>query len=54
MSIWTVREPSFTEMMQEPIIRAVMARDEVAEAELRLLLDRIREAIDERESLRRH
>ncbi len=35
-------EPSLTEMMREPIIRAVMDRDAVAESDLRRLLDRVR------------
>jgi hypothetical protein len=36
------QEPSLNEMMQEPIIRAVMARDSVKETELRSLLERVR------------
>ena len=35
------REPSLNELMQEPIIRAVMARDAVEEAALRRMLDRL-------------
>jgi hypothetical protein len=35
------REPSLNELMQEPIIRAVMASDDVEEAKLRRMLDRI-------------
>ncbi len=37
-------EPSLNEIMQEPIIRAVMERDAVREADLRLLLERVRNA----------
>jgi hypothetical protein len=36
------REPSLNEMMQDPIIKAVMQRDAVQEAELRRLMDRMR------------
>ena len=38
------REPSLNEMMQDPIVKAVMARDAVKEAELRRLMDRLRAA----------
>jgi hypothetical protein len=41
------KEPSFNEMMREPIIRAVMECDAVEETELRGLLDRMRVAYDE-------
>jgi hypothetical protein len=36
------REPSLNEMMQDPIIKAVMRRDAVKETELRTLIDRVR------------
>jgi hypothetical protein len=39
------REPSLNEMMRDPIIRAVMARDEVAEHEVRRLLDEMRRIV---------
>jgi hypothetical protein len=35
------REPSLNEMMQDPIVKAVMLRDAVKEAELRRLLERV-------------
>ena len=35
------REPSLNELMQEPIIRAVMASDDVEEKTLRRMLDRL-------------
>ena len=35
------REPSLNEIMQDPIVQAVMLRDAVEEAELRRLLERI-------------
>jgi len=40
------REPSLNEMMQDPIVQAVMLCDAVQEAELRLLLERIGAAYD--------
>jgi hypothetical protein len=43
MQCWC-REPNFNEMMQDPIIRAVMRRDAVQEGELRRLMDRARAA----------
>ncbi len=51
------REPSLNELMQEPIIRAVMARDAVEEAALRRMLDRLSavyRAADGRMDARRH
>jgi hypothetical protein len=39
MAPWARIEPSLNELMREPIIRAVMARDAVAETDLRRLLD---------------
>ena len=42
MTPWACREPSLNEIMQEPIIRAVMARDAVGEADVRRLLDGVR------------
>jgi hypothetical protein len=36
------REPSLNEMMQDPIVRAVMQCDAVQETELRRLIDRVR------------
>jgi hypothetical protein len=44
MAPWSEIEPSLNELMQEPIIRAVMARDAVEEAELRLLFARVQNA----------
>ena len=38
------REPSLSEMMQDPIIKAVMRCDAVKEAELRRLIERVRAA----------
>src|SRR5271154_6679799 len=35
------REPSLNELMRDPIIRAVMARDAVEETALRRMLDRV-------------
>ena len=35
------REPSLNEMMQDPIVKAVMARDAVKEVDLRRLIERI-------------
>jgi hypothetical protein len=35
------REPSLNEMMQDPIVKAVMLRDAVKEADLRRLMDRV-------------
>ncbi len=35
-------EPTLTELMREPIVRAVMDRDAVAESDLRRLFDRVR------------
>jgi hypothetical protein len=35
------REPSLNEMMQDPIVKAIMARDAVKEADLRRLMARI-------------
>lgn len=36
------REPSLNEMMRDPIIKAIMQRDAVKEAELRGLIERVR------------
>ena len=36
------QEPSLSELLREPIVRAVMACDLVEEAELRRLIDRAR------------
>ena len=38
------REPSLNEMMRDPIVKAVMQRDAVKEAELRGLIERVRAA----------
>jgi hypothetical protein len=38
---WAAIEPSLNEIMQEPIIRAVMARDAVEETDLRRLLAQV-------------
>jgi hypothetical protein len=38
------REPSLNELMQEPIVMALMRRDAVQEAELRRLLARVGDA----------
>jgi hypothetical protein len=35
------REPSLNEMMQDPIVRAIMARDAVKEVDLRRLMARV-------------
>ena len=35
------REPSLNEIMQDPIVKAVMLRDAVEEAELRRLLEQV-------------
>jgi hypothetical protein len=35
------REPSLNEMMQDPIVKAVMARDAVKETDLRRLIERV-------------
>jgi len=35
------REPSLNEMMQDPIVKAVMARDAVKEIDLRRLIERV-------------
>ena len=48
MAMWAAIEPSLNELMQEPIIQAVMARDAVKETELRRLMGRVRAAMDER------
>lgn len=40
------REPSLNELMREPIIRAMMACDAVEEAELRRLLEKLKDAYD--------
>jgi|GEM_PF-5225426 hypothetical protein len=37
-------EPSLNEVMQDPIVRAVMRCDAVKESELRRLIDRVRAA----------
>ncbi len=42
MMLCNCREPSLNELMQEPIVRAVMARDAVEESELRDLIGRLR------------
>jgi hypothetical protein len=36
------REPSLTELMRDPIVKAVMACDAVKETELRHLIERVR------------
>lgn len=45
------KEPSLNELMQEPIIRAVMASDAVREPDLRQLLAQVRDAYDTPRSL---
>jgi hypothetical protein len=35
------REPSLNEMMQDPIVKAIMARDAVKEVDLRRLMARV-------------
>jgi hypothetical protein len=46
------KEPSLNELMQEPIVRAVMACDAVEESELRDLIERLRLPSAERENRR--
>jgi hypothetical protein len=43
MQCWS-REPNLNEMMQDPIVKAVMLRDAVQEGDLRRLLARTRAA----------
>jgi hypothetical protein len=43
MQCWC-REPNLNEMIQDPIVRAVMRRDAVQESELRRLIARARAA----------
>ncbi len=40
------KEPSLNELMQEPIIRAIMASDAVREPDLRQLLAQVRDSYD--------
>ena len=46
------REPSLNEMMRDPIIKAVMQRDAVKEAELRGLIERVRAVYEFESDLR--
>lgn len=39
-------EPSLNELIADPMTRALMARDAVAEADLRRLIDRVRDRLD--------
>lgn len=40
-------EPSLNDLIADPMIRALMARDAVAEADLRHLIDRVRDRFDD-------
>lgn len=39
-------EPSLNDLIADPMVRALMARDAVAEADLRRLIDRVRDKLD--------
>ena len=39
-------EPSLNDLIADPMTRALMARDAVAEADLRRLIDRVRDQFD--------
>ena len=39
-------EPSLNDLIADPMVRALMARDAVAEADLRRLIDRVRDRLD--------
>ncbi len=39
-------EPSLNDLIADPMIRALMARDAVAEADLRGLMDQVRDRFD--------
>lgn len=39
-------EPSLNELIADPMVRALMARDAVAEADLRQLIERVRNRLD--------
>lgn len=39
-------EPSLNDLIADPMTRALMARDAVAEADLRRLIDRVRDRFD--------
>ena len=39
-------EPSLSELIADPMVRALMARDAVAEADLRDLIERVRDRLD--------
>ena len=54
MASWAHIEPSLNELMQEPIIRAVMARDAVKESDLRCLMERVRREYRPQASQRAH
>jgi hypothetical protein len=40
-------EPSLNDLIADPMTRALMARDAVAEADLRRLIDRVRDRLDD-------
>jgi len=40
-------EPSLDDLFADPMIRALMARDAVAEADLRGLMDQVRDRLDD-------
>jgi hypothetical protein len=39
-------EPNLNELIADPMVRALMARDAVAEADLRRLMERVRDRFD--------
>ena len=39
-------EPSLNDLFADPMVRALMARDAVVEADLRRLIDRVRDKLD--------
>jgi hypothetical protein len=49
---WIQREPSLADMMRDPIFRAVMTRDQVAEADFRRLIETVRSRLDVSPSVR--
>lgn len=51
---WVEQEPSINDMLQDPIMQAVMRRDAVEEAELRRLLDRLRRDCQDRVRAKLH
>jgi len=45
------KEPSLNELMQEPIIQAVMECDAVRESDLRLLLEQVKDSYESSHSM---